>query len=66
MLTENISRDFNFFIHYLTHLTMIDEVFQIVSAVNRLKDKVSELGSKIDSLMKTTIQQPDSNSTLPN
>jgi hypothetical protein len=45
---------------------MIDEVFQIVSAVNRLKDKVSELGSKIDSLMKTTIQQPDSNSTLPN
>lgn len=32
---------------------MIDEIFQIISAVNRLKDTISELCSKIDFLSKS-------------
>jgi len=32
---------------------MIDEVFQIVAAVNRLKDTVTELCSKIDFISKS-------------
>jgi len=33
------------------------EVFDIITAVNRLKDKVIELSCKIDSLTKSPVQQ---------
>ena len=39
---------------------MIDEVFEIISAVNRLKDKVGELCTKFDSHLKVPDQEPES------
>ena len=38
----------------------MEEIFEIIKAINRLKEKISELSAKFDSLLKTPAQQPES------
>lgn len=38
----------------------MEEIFELIRAFNRLKEKVVEISGKIDSLLKTPPQQPDS------
>jgi excisionase family DNA binding protein len=38
----------------------MEEIFELIKAFNRLKEKIIEISEKIDSLLKRTDQQPDS------
>ena len=38
----------------------MEEIFELIKAFNRLKDKIIELSGKIDTLLKAPPQEPDS------